>query len=285
MSRARGIVKTLRPPVGAGAFVVAAATALWASLEGTGSLPDLPRLLWALLATWLGTTAGYALNDYFDAKVDGKLFPDRAIPSGDLTRRQVLVLGLLLGIASMVICVSVFTWKVLAFGLGGVLLIAAYSAYFKTRTPYSFILVVLAVCFYPLAMWVAFSPLSSSVLWLVLVYLCVEPGFTLAGVCRDVQGDAALGVPTLPVQRGIRATAKFIVVCWCATALACVATFLFTDLGLIFLILALAGSVWGLYLGIKLLARPEIEVAGSVFLKSAMFFWAFNLGIIVDVLL
>ena len=285
MSKIQGIVKTLRPPVGVGALVVAAASAVWASVESTGGPPDLSRLLWGLLATWFGTTAGYAVNDYFDAEVDGRLFPDRAIPSGDLVRGQVLALGLLLGIASMIICVAVFSWRVLACGLVGVLIITAYSAYFKARTPYSFVLVVLSVCFMPLAMWVAFASLSPTVVWLVLVYLCFEPGFTLAGVCRDMEGDTSLGVPTFPVRRGIRATAKVILFSWGATALACMAMFLFTDRGPLFLILALAGSAWVLYLGTRLLARPEPEMGGSVFLKSAVFFWAFNLAIVGDLLI
>ena len=165
------------------------------------------------------------------------------------------------------------------------LLITAYSSYFKARTPYSFLVVVLAVFCMPLAMWVAFSPLSPSVVWLVLAYLCFEPGFTLAGVCRDLQGDESLGIPTFPVRRGIRTTARFILLCWGATALVCVAMFLFTDLGVLFLVLTSVGSVWTIYLGSRLLARPKMEVAGSVFLKSAIFFWAFNLAVVADVLL
>lgn len=281
----RGLIKTLRPPVGIVSFAIAASAAFFALYEEQGIRPDLARLIWALLATWLGTVASYAVNDYFDADVDRRSLPDRAIPSGDLKAVHVLALGIVLGVASMLICILVFNWMFMALGLLGVVAVALYSGYGKRKTPYSFLLVVVATGLMPLAVWVAFAPLSLSPFLIALTYLFFEPGFTLAGVCRDMEGDRDRGMPTLPVRLGLPTSGWVILACWIAVPLTILALYVYTALGTVFLVGSLGTSAWLLSLGGRLVRRPRATVAGKVFLGATLFFWGFNLSIVADILL
>lgn len=266
-------------------FAIAASAAFFALYEDQGIRPDLARLVWALLATWLGTVASYAVNDYFDADVDQRALPDRAIPSGDLKAAHVLILGVVLGIASMLICILVFNWMFMALGLFGVVAIALYSGYGKQKTPYSFLFVVIATCLMPLAVWAAFAPLSLPPFLIALTYLFFEPGFTLAGICRDVEGDRDRGMPTLPVRLGLSVSGRVILACWMVVPLTIAALYVYTALGTVFLVGSLGTSVWLLVLGGRLVRRPHAVVAGKVFLGATLFFWGFNLSIVADILL
>jgi len=70
----------------------------------------------------LAYVGGMYLNDAFDRDFDARVRPERPIPSGEVTARQVLVLGFaMLGLS--VWCVGVVVWR----GAGGALLPAISS--------------------------------------------------------------------------------------------------------------------------------------------------------------
>jgi 4-hydroxybenzoate polyprenyltransferase len=282
----RGIVTTIRPPVSATAIPVVTAVAFLASYTIDGSLPAVGSVIWAILATWLGTVSAYAFNDYFDRENDRTANPARAFPVGDLKSRDLIMLGILFGLASMLVCILVFNLYFAAFGALGFLLIFLYSIYFKGATPWSFMLVTLAVCLMPLAVWIAFHPSSLHLIpvMIAVVYFFFEPGFTLVGVCRDIEGDRERKIPTLPVSIGLPATARFVFACWILALLASVATYFLTPLGIIYLLASLLAVFWALMLAGSLVKHPDSTRAGEVMIKSSLFFWVFNLGIVADLL-
>lgn len=86
-----------------------------------------------LLAFSLFYTGGMFLNDAFDAGIDARERPERPIPSGEVSLRQVSIYGA----AMMALGIALLTWVGLAMGprtglwpaLGGVALAAAITFY------------------------------------------------------------------------------------------------------------------------------------------------------------
>lgn len=79
---------------------VAAAGGVLAIADGIGAgvflETPLPSLVWLLLATSGLYAGGVVLNDVYDAKLDATERPERAIPSGRITRQNALLFGTLL---------------------------------------------------------------------------------------------------------------------------------------------------------------------------------------------
>ena len=289
--RAKGIVLTLRPIVGIVTVPWALAMAMFAaSLTSThwGSLHDIQgswdSVALIVLASYLGVTSGYALNDYFDFDLDSRR-ASRAGGSPRLERRRgdMLAQGAVLGASSLAIMLYLGL-PTFVLGLAQVLCILAYSAVAKPRTPYANLLVVLAVSLMPFTVFSAFTskPMVEAVA-LAAVNATFEPGFTWAGVVRDTPTDKELGVPTFPAVHGIKATAWLILASWLLLGVATVELFRLSDLGLVFLLLAAVATIWLLGNALRLVRRPEPDVGGATFLRATLWFWLFSLAIILDI--
>jgi 4-hydroxybenzoate polyprenyltransferase len=72
------------------------ATNVLAGIVGSSAVLDGPSYLWLSLAVSLFYTGGMFLNDGFDEPFDRRLRPERPIPRGDVSRREVFILGGLL---------------------------------------------------------------------------------------------------------------------------------------------------------------------------------------------
>ncbi|WP_259519616.1 geranylgeranylglycerol-phosphate geranylgeranyltransferase [Halanaeroarchaeum sp. HSR-CO] len=84
----------------------------------------------AVLATWLATAAGNAINDYFDRDIDRINAPDRAIPRGAVSPRGALVYSGVLFAGAVVFAVLL---PPLAIAIAAINLVAlvAYTRVFK----------------------------------------------------------------------------------------------------------------------------------------------------------
>lgn len=287
MSKATGMIKTLRPIISIVCFIIGAGAGFLVYYDVYETLPDDFRFISAILALWLGTVGSYGINDYFDREIDKTALPIRAIPSGDLSPKETLVFGIILcALALGIIFVSFefkYAWKFALVALISMFLITVYSGYFKKKTPYSFVPVVIAVILMPIGIWVAFVSLSIPPLFIGIVYLLFEPGFTLSGVCRDIEGDKKRGVTTLPAKIGVKSTAKFTLTGWIFILPISFLIFLFTWLGIIFLLVSVIASLFLIKLGADFVKNPKPEVGASTMIKASLFFWLFNLAIILDV--
>ena len=287
MSKITGVIKTLRPVISIVCFIIGAGAGFLAYYSTYGTLPNDFRFVSAVLALWLGTVGSYAINDYFDMDIDKSVLPTRAIPSGDLSPKGTLGVGIVLCVLSIaLIMVSFsfqFAWKFALVALVSIVLITVYSSYFKRKTPFSFVLVVIAVFLMPIGIWLAFTPIVLLPILIGAVYILFEPGFTLSGVCRDIKGDKKRGVPTLPATIGIKNTAIFTLVTWILIIPLCILIFYITFLGIIFLIGSLVASIILIALGKNFVSNPKPKVGSATMIKASLFFWIFNLAIIFDI--
>ncbi|UCF49198.1 MAG: UbiA prenyltransferase family protein [Thermoplasmatales archaeon] len=287
MSKITGILKTLRPVISIVCFIIGAGAGFLAYYGAYGTLPNDFRFVSAIFALWLGTVGSYAINDFFDMDIDKSVLPTRAIPSGDLSAKETLGVGIVLcalSIAIIMISFSFqFAWKFALVALISIVLITVYSSYFKRKTPFSFVLVVIAVFLMPIGIWLAFTQIVLLPLIIGAVYILFEPGFTLSGVCRDIEGDKKRGVPTLPAIIGIKNTAIFALITWILIIPLCIIIYYITFLGIIFLIGSLVASFILIILGKNFVNNPKPEVGSATMIKASLFFWIFNLAIIFDI--
>lgn len=292
VSWGKGLAITLRP-------VVSMVTVPWtlgmavfaASLYGDFS-GDLwtqtdfwASVLLVVVASWLGVTAGYAVNDYFDHPVDlaNPHRMDKAANHG-IERRDLLVYAAVLGIPSLLIWLYLSPWA-LTVAVIQLLFILAYSGWAKANTPWANLFVVMPTALMPITVFFVYTPeLTKEAILLASVNGVYEPGFTWAGVCRDVPFDRKMGVRSLPMMRGIPAVARMVLVMWVGLALLTLVTWHYTDLGLIFLAGGMFAAIWLLGIGVAFVKDPTPEVGGGTFLKATLWFWVFSLSLLLDTL-
>ncbi|MFN2150247.1 MAG: UbiA family prenyltransferase [Anaerolineales bacterium] len=94
---------------------------LLGELLALGQLPGLKELVFGFLSVFLISAAALILNDYFDFESDQINAPDRPLPAGLVTRREVAILGVsvtLLGFAASAmislaaLLVAILVWLV-----------------------------------------------------------------------------------------------------------------------------------------------------------------------------
>ncbi len=287
----KGLIITMRPKIGIVTFPWVAAMALIASVEYgdfSSSIHSDPSflitLLLILIASYLGVTSGYAVNDYFDSELDTASPIDKAVKHG-IPKKTILSYAAILGIPSLLIMfyLSIYTGII---GIVQMLCILAYSKSMKGRIAYSNMFVVLPTALMPMGVFFVYTnDITIEALLLFVTYFFFEPGFTWSAVCRDTDNDKKRGVPTLTVKYGIKAVAKFILVCWVVVLIMSVVLFLFTNLGIVFLIGSSLAAILLIRLALNLIKNPNPGVSFSTFIKSAGWFWFFSISVIIDVVL
>lgn len=290
IGKGKGFAITLRPIVSMVTIPWTAGMAVFAaSVYGdySGDMWTDAQFYWTLIlvmmASFLGVTAGYALNDYFDYQVDlaNPVRMDKAANHG-LARKDLLVFATILGIPSLLIWLylSPLAFVVVIVQLACIL---AYSAWAKPNMPYSNLFVVLPTALMPITVFFVYTDtLAIEAVLLALVNLAFEPGFTWAGVCRDVESDAKLNIPSLPIVKGIPAVAKMVLTVWIAVAAFTVMAWYYTDLGMVFLIGGMFAAIWLIASAVAFVKTPTAEMGGATFMKSILWFWVFSISLIVD---
>lgn len=239
--------------------------------------------LLVVVASYLGVTAGYAVNDHYDYDVDRThaMRTDKAVNHG-VERRYLLSYAAVLGVPSLLIML-LLSPLMLIVGVVQLLCIFSYSAWAKSATPWANILVVIPTGLMPMGVFFAYTnELTTSALLLMAVNLAFEPGFTWAGVARDVEFDSKRGVPTLPALHGVKAVAYLVLASWTATLALTVVMSLLAPVGIVFTAGALFAAVWLVAAAARFLRDPTPEVGGATFLQGVLWFWVFSIALILD---
>jgi 4-hydroxybenzoate polyprenyltransferase len=166
----------------------------------------------AALSIILITIAGNLINDYFDVTADRINRPDRLIPSGKLTKKQVLSISVSLFIVGNILLAFV-SWNLLKLGLAATILLIVYTPFLKKRPLIGNITVALLLAMTPVAGALAssaFLNLKNAVLPSLLIFLLSFPREILKDG-EDLIGDRKAGMRTFPIVFGIRKTRNLVV--------------------------------------------------------------------------
>lgn len=166
---------------------------------------------WWLLTfcTVLVAAAGYAINDYYDTKIDLINKPRRVLVGFKLRRRQAIFWHLLLTSTALVAgwWLGLKIWLVL---VASSFFLWIYSAFLK-RLPFVGNLLVALLT----GLAVGLPALAAPVMWRQAAVFAVYAFFVslvreIIKDLEDLRGDEAFGCKTLPIVWGIRRTKRFI---------------------------------------------------------------------------
>ncbi len=207
---ARGLIALLRLPywlMTGGLSVLTAFAIAFAITKPAISLNiQTPLLIFFSMA--FITSAGFAINDYFDRESDAVIKPKRPLPSGALTLKQVIAIsGVLFAVG--LIMAAYINWLSFTIIAADSALLIIYSTLVKRKSGFAANVLV------GILTGTAFMYGEATVLGTVsLISLSLYPiafGTIGGNVLRDilsVEGDAKVKYPTLPQKIGSAKSAK-----------------------------------------------------------------------------
>lgn len=213
----------------------------------------------AILCIALGAGAAGALNQWYEADIDGmmKRTRQRPLPAGRMDAASALHFGvglgafsvLLMGIALNVVAAAILLASILFYVL-------IYTVWLKRRTPQNIVIGGAAGAFPPVIGWAAATGEVTllPILLFALIFLWTPPHFW--ALALFVETDyAAAGVPMLPVVAGERTTRAQIGLYTLPMAAAAIAPFALGLAGAIYGAVAIAASAWFGYLAARVALR------------------------------
>lgn len=235
--------------------------------------------LWLVVATLVGgcLSAGSAntLNCYVDRDIDKVMHrtEGRPLATGAITPRAALVFGMALGVASVLWLGLLVNWLSAGLSLAAVAFyVGVYTMLLKRRTSQNIVWGGAAGCMPVLIGW---SAVTGSLAWPALVLFLIiffwTPPHYWPLSMRFRDDYAAAGVPMLPVVAADVAVARQVVAySWAmvATSLALVPV---ADMGLIYLVGAVAAGALFVVEAHRLLQRAQAGASAAVLKPMRLF--------------
>ncbi len=206
----KGMIRLFRPelPLAAGICVTTG------QILSSGKLPPWQTGVLGFICVFALSSSALILNDYFDYEVDLINAADRPLPSGAVSRSEVIGLtavttlvglsaALLLGASALIISVIfwligfLYNWRFKQTGLPGNLMVSA-------SVGVTFILGAVTMQ----APW-------NSVVWVFsLMAFCIDLGEEIAGDAMDMEGDKKRGSRSIALIKGKRAALNLSIALW-----------------------------------------------------------------------
>ena len=244
-----GLIRLFRPelPLAAGICVTTG------QILSAGKFPSLQIGLLGFICGFALSSAALILNDYFDYEVDLINHPDRPLPSGAVSRADVIGLtaattlvglgaALALGFAALIISIIfwiigvLYNWRYKQTGLIGNLMVCA-------SVGVTFILGAVTMG----------NPWNGIVWTFAFMAFFVDLGEEIAGDAMDMEGDKKRGSRSIALLKGKRFALLISVTLWSLVILLSFLPVLMGWLGTSYLVFILITDVVLVYFSIKLL--------------------------------
>jgi geranylgeranylglycerol-phosphate geranylgeranyltransferase len=205
------------------------------------------------------TSAGFAINDYFDRESDAIIKPKRPIPSGALSLKQVVAVSGVLFALGLVMA-SLINWLSFAIIAVDSLLLLVYS--FTVKRKSGFVANVLVGILTGTAFMYGQATITTPAT-VNLISLSLYPiafGTIGGNVLRDilsVEGDSKTGYPTLPQKIGGANSAKVAALFFMLTGILAPLPFFLGNFTVYYLPLILLWSVLLIYASIRLVTSAS----------------------------
>ena len=205
------------------------------------------------------TSAGFAINDYFDRESDAVIKPKRPIPSGALSLKQVVAVSGILFALGLVMA-ALINWLSFAIIAVDSLLLLVYSYMVKRKS--GFVANILVGILTGTAFMYGQATITNPAI-VNLVSLSLYPiafGTIGGNVLRDilsVEGDSKVGYPTLPQKIGSISAAKVGALFFLLTGLLAPLPYFIGNFTIYYLPLILLWSVLLIYASIRLVTSSS----------------------------
>lgn len=255
--------------------------------------------VWLILATLVGGTlsagSANAFNCYLDRDIDAKMHrtQNRPLATGAIQPGSALIFATALGVLSVLWLGLLVNWLSAALSFAAIVLyVGFYTMLLKRRTAQNIVWGGVAGCMPVLIGWAAVrNSLDWTPVVLFLVVFFWTPPHYWPLSMRFKDDYAAAGVPMLPVVAEDVAVGRKIVAYAWATVLATLVLIPVGDMGLIYIVVAVASGAVFLRESHLLLARAKAGAAYSVLKPMRLFHFSISyltlvfLGVATDPLL
>jgi geranylgeranylglycerol-phosphate geranylgeranyltransferase len=256
---AKGIVALLRLPY----WLMTGGLSLLTAFAITKGNLTIETVLLTFFSMAFITSAGFAINDYFDKESDAVIKPKRPLPSGALSLQQVVAIAAALFAAGLVLAVLINVLSLIILVVDSALLLF-YSWLVKRKSGFAanVLVGVLTGTAFLYGEAVTLGADVVSPLSLTLVSLSLYPiamGTIGGNVLRDVlsfEGDSKVGYPTLPQTVGNRNAVVIAAIFFAATAVLAPLPYLLGYFSLYYVVPILLWGILLIYSSIRLLTLP-----------------------------
>jgi geranylgeranylglycerol-phosphate geranylgeranyltransferase len=203
------------------------------------------------------TSAGFAVNDYFDKESDAVIKPKRPLPSGALSLKQVVAISVILFVVGLALAslINMLSFVILLIDSA---LLLAYSALVKRKS--GFIANTLVGILTGTAFLYGEATVSSTISIISLSLYPIAFGTIGGNVLRDIlslEGDSRVGYPTLPQKIGNPNSAKVAAVFFTACGILAPLPFIIGKFTAYYLPLIMLWSVLLIYSSIRLVTSAS----------------------------
>ncbi|WP_442490257.1 heme o synthase [Kiloniella sp. GXU_MW_B19] len=229
----------------------------------------------AVLCIAVAAGAAGAINMWYDRDIDAIMSRTRKrpIPAGRMAPDVALSYGVILSVFSVFFMGIAVNW-VAAFLLGfaNAFYVFVYTMYLKRRTPQNIVIGGAAGAFPPMIGWAAVTGSVSveAIVLFALIFMWTPPHFWALSLYKD--GDyAAAGVPMLPVVSGREATKRQMMIYTLSLLPVSLLPVVYDIAGIVYGAVALAASLWFLWLNVQVLRSESNKPARRMFLFSLLY--------------
>ena len=171
---------------------------------GAGEVPGLTELILGSLSYFFISATALILNDLFDLEIDRVNAPGRPLPSGMVTKRDVIVLSMVVALLGLICAALIGTTEflvVLVVWVVGV----AYNWRFKRTGLIGNLMVAFSVgSTFVFGGIVVGHPTDIVVWWFGVIAFLMDLGEEIAADAMDMEGDALIGSRSLAIVLGQR---------------------------------------------------------------------------------
>ncbi len=203
-SPARGLLALLRMPY----WLMTGGLSLLTAFAITKSVIAPEQIVLIFFSMAFITSAGFAINDYFDRESDAIIKPKRPIPAGALTLKQVVAVSSILFAVGLIMSYFI-NWLSFTIIAADSLLLLFYSYLVKRKS--GFAANILVGILTGTAFMYGQATVLNNVSMISLSLYPIAFGTIGGNVLRDilsVDGDSKVGYPTLPQKVGSVSAAK-----------------------------------------------------------------------------
>ncbi|WP_111639890.1 heme o synthase [Marinomonas shanghaiensis] len=230
------------------------------SVAGGFFLASRGEIDWILmLATVIGLSlvvaSGCAINNYIDRDIDAKMqrTRNRVTVNGEMSGKAAFFHGVVLGIIGFALLAYFTNWVAVAFAaFGYVVYVGLYTMYFKRNSVYGTFVGSLSGAVPPVVGYCAAAGQFDAGAAILLTMFCIwqMPHSYAIAIFRYKDYEAA-GIPVLPVSKGIAKAKRHIILHIAAFAVVAALLPLTGYVGIGFMVVALATSLWWLAMALR----------------------------------
>ena len=249
---AKGLIALLRLPY----WMMTGGLALLTSLAITKGAINPETALLTFFSMAFITSAGFSINDYFDKESDAIIKPQRPIPSGALSLKQVATISGVLFTAGLALAALINNLSFIILLIDSALLFV-YSALVKRKS--GFAANILVGILTGTAFLYGEATIYNSISLLALSLYPIAFGTIGGNVLRDVlslEGDSKVGYPTLPQKIGNTNAVKIAALFFTATGVLAPLPSILGEFTMYYLPLILLWSILLIYASIRLATTP-----------------------------